>query len=46
MPIEPILAEIKEVAINTDTEKIYKLLNQLVPQFNPQSDGFDEYYKR
>ena len=41
--LEPILAEIKEVAINTDTEKIYKLLNQLVPQFNPQSDGFDEY---
>lgn len=41
--LEPILAEIKEVAINTDTEKIYKLLNQLVPQFNPQSDDFDEY---
>ena len=39
--LEPILAQIEEVAKNTETEKIYNLLIQLVPQFNPKSNGFD-----
>jgi FlaA1/EpsC-like NDP-sugar epimerase len=38
--LEPILAEIKKVATYSETEKIYKLLNQLVPQFNPKSNSF------
>jgi FlaA1/EpsC-like NDP-sugar epimerase len=33
--LEPILDQIKEAAINTETEKMHKLLKQLVPQFNP-----------
>ena len=41
--LKPILYEIKEAAINSETEKIYKLLSQLVPQFNPKSNGFDVY---
>jgi FlaA1/EpsC-like NDP-sugar epimerase len=32
--LEPLLTQIKEAAINAETEKIYKLLTQLVPQFN------------
>ena len=39
--LKPILAEIEEAAKNAETEKIYKLLNQLVPQFNPKSNDFD-----
>jgi FlaA1/EpsC-like NDP-sugar epimerase len=39
--LEPVLAQIKEAAINAETKKSYKLLNQLVPQFNPASNGFD-----
>jgi FlaA1/EpsC-like NDP-sugar epimerase len=43
--LEPMLTEIEEVAINiegnSDNEKIYKSLKKLVPQFNPQSNGFD-----
>jgi FlaA1/EpsC-like NDP-sugar epimerase len=43
--LEPMLTEIKEVATNietyTDNGKIYKLLSQIVPEFNPQSNGFD-----
>ena len=39
--LEPMLAQIKEAAINTDTDNILKLLSQIVPQFNPQSNSFD-----
>ena len=39
--LEPMLAQIKEAAKNADTEKIYNLLSQLVPQFNPKSNDFD-----
>ena len=31
--LEPILIEIKEASINEETEKIYKLLRKLVPEF-------------
>ena len=31
--LEPILDEIKDAAINTKINKIYKLLNQLIPEF-------------
>ena len=31
--LEPILDEIKDAAINTEINKIYKLLNQLIPEF-------------
>ena len=33
--LEPILYQIKEAAIDAETEKMHKLLKQLVPQFNP-----------
>jgi len=39
--LEPVLAEIKEVSMNCETKEIYKLLSQLVPQFNPESNLFD-----
>ena len=39
--LEPMLAQIKEAAINADTENIHKLLGQIVPQFDPKSNGFD-----
>ena len=39
--LEPMLAQIKEAAIKADTENTYKLLSQIVPQFNPQSNSFD-----
>ena len=29
--------------MNSETETIYKLLNQLIPQYNPESNSFDEY---
>jgi len=44
--LEPMLTKIEEVAINienfSDNEKIINSLKQLVPQFNPQSNGFNE----
>jgi FlaA1/EpsC-like NDP-sugar epimerase len=39
--LKPILVEIKEVSTYAETEKIYKLLGKLVPQFNPKSNGFN-----
>ena len=36
-----ILVQIKEAALNAETENIYKLLSQIVPEFNPQSNSFD-----
>jgi FlaA1/EpsC-like NDP-sugar epimerase len=39
--LEPVLTEIKEAATNSETVKLYKLLSQLVPQFNPKSNRFD-----
>ena len=35
--LEPMLIEIKEAAINSDNENIYKLLELIVPQFNPRT---------
>ncbi len=29
--------------MNSEKETIYKLISQLVPQFNPTSNGFDVY---
>jgi FlaA1/EpsC-like NDP-sugar epimerase len=43
--LEPKLSQIKEAAINADTKNIYKLLSQIVPQFNPTSSDFDMNYK-
>ena len=31
--LEPILDKIKDAALNTEISKIYKLLNQLIPEF-------------
>ena len=39
--LEPLLAKIKEASIHCDTKEIYKLLSQLVPQFNSESNDFD-----
>ena len=39
--LEPVLAQIKEAAMKAETKKSYELFNQLVPQFNPASNGFD-----
>ena len=39
--LEPMLAEIKEAATYSETEKIYKMLKQLIPEFNPQFNSFD-----
>ena len=43
--LEPMITIIEEDATsidaNADKEKIYKSLKQIVPQFNPQSNGFD-----
>tara|TARA_B100000795_G_C22785776_1_gene434537 strand:- start:135 stop:2021 length:1887 start_codon:yes stop_codon:yes gene_type:complete len=36
--LEPMLVQIKKAAMNSDIENIYKLLSQIVPQFNPQSN--------
>jgi FlaA1/EpsC-like NDP-sugar epimerase len=33
--LEPVLTEIREAAFNSDTEKLYKVLSQLVPEYNP-----------
>jgi len=40
--LEPILIEIEKASKNIDTEKIYKLLRQLVPQFTPQYNSVNE----
>ena len=40
--LEPVLSQIKEAAINAETEKIYKLLTQLVPQFNLTTNSTDD----
>jgi len=39
--LEPMLNQINNAAVNSDTENIYKLLIQIVPQFNPQSNSSD-----
>jgi FlaA1/EpsC-like NDP-sugar epimerase len=45
--LEPMLTEIKEAATNTETEKIYKLLKQLIPEFNPSYNyNPDNYYSK
>jgi UDP-N-acetylglucosamine 4,6-dehydratase len=36
--LEPMLAQIKEAAINADTIKIYEMLSEIVPQFNQKND--------
>ena len=33
--VQPNLAEIGEAASNSDTEKLYKLIHQLVPEYKP-----------
>jgi len=33
--LEPMLAQIKEASTNDSTEEIYKLLKELIPEFNP-----------
>jgi len=39
--LEPMLNQINKAALNSDTENIYKLLIQIVPEFNPQSNSSD-----
>jgi FlaA1/EpsC-like NDP-sugar epimerase len=39
--LEPVLAKIEKASKNVEIEKIYKLLIQLVPEFNPKPNGFD-----
>ena len=39
--LEPVLVQIKETALNLEMEKIYNLISQIVPQFNPKSNGND-----
>ena len=43
--LEPMLIEIEEIARNidnyNDNEGVINLLKQIVPQFNPKSNGFD-----
>ncbi|MDB4848160.1 polysaccharide biosynthesis protein [Candidatus Pseudothioglobus singularis] len=39
--LEPLLVKLEEVTLNLETDKIYNLLSQLVPQFNPQSNTDD-----
>jgi FlaA1/EpsC-like NDP-sugar epimerase len=39
--LEPMIAQINEAAINADTKNIYRLLSQIVPQFNPKSKDFE-----
>ena len=43
--LEPLLVQIEEAAINSDTKKTYKLLNKIVPQFNPASNDLDFVHK-
>ncbi len=44
--LEPLLSKIKEAAINNDTKAIYKLLKQIVPQFNSEFNGHDVMNKK
>ena len=39
--LEPTLDQLSDASMHLDMEKIYKLLNKLVPQFNPKSSGID-----
>ena len=39
--LEPMLEEIEKAAKSADSKNIYKLLKQIVPQFNPQSTWAD-----
>ena len=39
--LEPLLDQTKEAALNLEMEKTYNLISQLVPQFNPKSNGND-----
>ena len=39
--LEPLLEELEEITLNLETDKIYNLLSQLVPQFDPQSNTDD-----
>ena len=39
--LEPVLAEIEDASMNCETKELYKLLSQLVPQFDPKSNVFD-----
>ena len=39
--LEPMINELKEAAVNDDHEKTRKLLNLIVPEFNPQSEIVD-----
>ena len=39
--LEPLLDQVKEAALNLEMEKTYNLISQLVPQFNPKSNGND-----
>ena len=39
--LEPILTKIKDAAFNSDTEKLYKLLHQLVPEYKPIYNDID-----
>ena len=40
--LEPVLTEIREAAFNYDTDKLYKLLSQLVPGFTLTTNSFDD----
>jgi len=40
--LEPVLDQIKEAAIDADTQKSYMLLSQLVPEFRPKNNSTDE----
>jgi len=39
--LKPILNELNEASINTELARIRELLIQIVPEFNPKSNGFD-----
>ena len=40
--LEPTLDQLSDDSMHLDMEKIYKLLNKLVPQFNPKSNVTDD----
>ena len=39
--LEPVLTIIKDAALKSDTEKLYKLLHQLVPEYKPIYNDID-----
>ena len=39
--LEPVLTKIKNAAFNSDTEKLYELLQQLVPEYKPIHNDID-----